>query len=36
MEKLTVNTRQRFDAYMKFNNALSGNSFVLPEDGCDN
>lgn len=37
MEKLTVNTKQRFDAYAKFSKALSGTTFVLPQgDGCAN
>ena len=37
MEKLTVNTKQRFDAYTKFSKALSGTTFVLPSgDGCAN
>ena len=37
MEKLTVNTKQRFDAYVKFSKALSGTTFVLPQgDGCAN
>ncbi len=37
MEKLTINTKQRFDAYAKFSKALSGTTFVLPQgDGCAN
>ena len=37
MEKLTVNTKERFAAYEAFNNAASGHSFVLPQgDGCAN
>jgi hypothetical protein len=37
MEKLTVNTKIRFDAYVKFSKALSGTTFVLPQgDGCAN
>lgn len=37
MEKLTVNTKARFDAYAKFSKVLSGTTFVLPQgDGCAN
>lgn len=37
MRKLTINTRVRFDAYDKFNAALNGTTFVLPQgDGCAN
>lgn len=36
MEKLTVNTKIRFQAYEKFSAAISGTSFVLPQGGgCD-
>jgi hypothetical protein len=35
MEKLTINTKTRFQAYDKFNAALSGTTFVLPQgNGC--
>jgi hypothetical protein len=37
MEKLTVNTKERFTAYGNFSAAISGTSFVLPQgDGCEN
>ncbi|MEJ2045702.1 MAG: hypothetical protein P8X74_12875 [Reinekea sp.] len=37
MEKLTVNTKERFTAYEAFSAAVSGQSFVLPQgDGCAN
>ena len=37
MEKLTVNTKERFIAYEAFSAAASGHSFVLPQgDGCAN
>jgi hypothetical protein len=37
IEKFTVNTKERFDAYMRFSKALSGHSWVLPRgDGCAN
>jgi hypothetical protein len=36
IEKLTVNTKIRFQAYEKFSAAISGTSFVLPQGGgCD-
>lgn len=35
MEKLTINTTVRFNAYDKFNTALNGLTFTLPQgDGC--
>lgn len=37
MEKLTINTTVRFNAYDKFNAALNGLTFTLPQgDGCAN
>ena len=37
MEKLTVNTKERFMAYENFNSAASGHTFRLPSgDGCSN
>lgn len=37
MEKRTINTRARFNAYDKFNAALNGTTFALPQgDGCAN
>ena len=37
MEKLTVNTKARFQAYEKYSVAISGTSFVLPQGGgCEN
>lgn len=35
MEKLSINTKERLGAYMKFNAAISGTSATLPNgDGC--
>lgn len=37
MEKLHINTRQRFDAYDAYNAALSGTTSLAPVgDGCEN
>ncbi|MGV8894792.1 MAG: hypothetical protein ACOH2K_18050 [Burkholderiaceae bacterium] len=37
IEKISVNTKTRFQAYDKFNAALSGTTFVRPQgDGCAN
>ena len=37
IEKFTINTKPRFDAYMAFSKALGGTTFVLPQgDGCVN
>lgn len=37
MKKLTINTRARFNAYDKFNAAMNGTTFALPQgDGCAN
>lgn len=37
MEKLMVNTKIRFQAYEKYNTALSGSTFSMPQgDGCEN
>lgn len=37
MEKLTINTKQRFQAYENFSTAMSGTTFVLPQgNGCAN
>ena len=37
MEKLIVNTKERFIAYESFSSAASGHSFILPQgDGCAN
>ncbi|MBG6221837.1 MULTISPECIES: hypothetical protein [unclassified Janthinobacterium] len=37
MEKLHINTRQRFDAYDAYNAALSGTTSLAPAgDGCEN
>ena len=37
MKKLTINTRIRFNAYDKFNAALNGTTFAIPQgNGCKN
>ncbi|MFQ2235009.1 hypothetical protein ACK32R_04760 [Aeromonas dhakensis] len=34
-ESYSVNTRERFMAYARFNSAASGHSIVLPKNGCE-